>query len=103
MQQDHLKEKDQDKEKPENHVLVVVTTTAGSWPKEGFEKEPSHQKVSVFVKKAVEKLKIVSTEGWVATVNNKEIDLEKSYLDNHLTGEITIDYGPKEGGGGSNE
>jgi hypothetical protein len=103
MQQEQLKEKDQDKDKPENHVLVAVATTSGSWPKEGFETVPSHQKVSVFLKKAVAKLEIVSTDGWVAKVDNKEIDIEKSYLENHLTGQITIDYGPKEGGGGSNE
>ena len=101
--QEQVKPKDQEKDKPDNHLFVAVVTTAGSWPKAGFEKEPNHQKVSVFLKKAVQELKIVSTDKWVAKVDNKELDIEKSYLENGLSGEITIDYGPREGGGGSNE
>lgn len=91
------------KEKPDNHVHVAVITTSGSFPSEGFEQVPVHQKISVFVKKAVEKLKIVSVDGWVAKVGNKEINLEKTYLESQLTGEMSIDYGPREGGGGADE
>jgi hypothetical protein len=86
--------------KPENHVEVVVVTTSGSWPDEGFERTPSNQKVKIVLKKAADKLNIVSTKNWVAKVNGREINPDLSYEENHLTGKITIDYGPREGGGG---
>jgi hypothetical protein len=103
MQTEQVKSKDQDKDKPENHVFVAVITTSGSWPAEGFEKVPNHQKVSIFLKKSVNELKLVSTDGWVAKVGINVIDVEKTYLESNLTGEVTIDFGPPEGGGGSNE
>jgi len=87
-------------EKKENHVQVAVITTSGSWPSEGYEKTPSNQKVKVVLKKAAHELKIVSTDNWVAKVNGKEINPELSFEENHLTGNVTIDYGPREGGGG---
>jgi hypothetical protein len=89
-----------EKEKPENHVEVAVVTTSGSWPDEGFEGTPSNQKVKIVLKKAVDKLHIVSTEKWVAKVNGREVNPDLSYEENHLSGKITIDYGPREGGGG---
>lgn len=89
-----------EKDKNENHVQVAVVTTSGSWPAEGFDKTPSHQKVKVVLKKAADHLKIVSTENWVAKVNGREINPDLSFEENLLTGEITIDYGPREGGGG---
>jgi hypothetical protein len=90
-----------EKDKNENHVQVAVVTTSGSWPDEGFEKTPSNQKVKVVLKKAADKLKIVSTDNWVAKVDGTEINPELSFEENNLKGTITIDYGPREGGGGS--
>jgi len=87
-------------EHDKNHVQVAVVTTSGSWPVEGYEKAPSNQKVKVVLKKAAHELKIVSTDNWVAKVNGKEINPELSFEENHLTGNVTIDYGPREGGGG---
>lgn len=89
-----------EKEKHENHVQVAVVTTSGAWPHEGFEKVPDNQKVKVMLLKAAEKLGIVSTDSWVAKVNGKEINPELSFEDNHLKGKVTIDFGPREGGGG---
>lgn len=89
-----------EKEKSENHLEVAVVTTSGSYPDEGFEKTPGHQKVKVILKKAADKLGIVSTTNWVAKVDGREINPELSYEENNLSGKITIDYGPREGGGG---
>src|SRR6266700_3171394 len=80
---------DENEEKKET-ILVAVTTTAGSWPKTGFEKVPLHQKVKIFLKKAADELMIVSTEGWIAKVDNREIQVEESYEQNQLSGEVTI-------------
>ncbi len=44
------------------------------------------------------------TAGWIATVadatGKRQIDPGKSYLENKLAGEVEIDWGPSEGGGG---
>ncbi|MDZ7650294.1 MAG: hypothetical protein U5K54_25915 [Cytophagales bacterium] len=60
--------KQSEKEQNENHVEVAVVTTSGSYPEHEFEKTPSHQKVKVILKKAADKLGIVSTENWIAKV-----------------------------------
>jgi hypothetical protein len=87
--------------KPETHVEVRVTTTSGSYPKTGFDAVPAHQPVKQQLKKAADALTIVDTTGWVAKVNGTDIDTGKSYADNGLSGTMSIDYGPAEGGGGN--
>lgn len=88
------------KDKPENQVEVVVITTSGSYPTTGTEKVPANQKVSQLLAKAAKHLGIVDTNGWIARVNGREIDPEKSYTDNQLSGVVKIDYHKREGGGG---
>lgn len=85
---------------PETHVMVEIVTTSGTWPDEGFDKVPAHQKIQVLLEKAVKKLRIADVNGWIATVGDKELNVDSSYLDNGLTGRVSIDYGPREGGGG---
>jgi hypothetical protein len=85
----------------ENFVEVAVVTTSGSYPKNGFERTPIRQKISVILKKAANKLEITDTTDWVATVGEQEVNPDSSYLDSGLTGEVEIDYGPREGGGGN--
>lgn len=87
-------------DKPDNHVDVVVVTTSGRYPATGADRVASHQPVRNELKKAAEALHIVDTAGWIARVAGREIDPDKSYVDNSLTGTVTIDYGPREGGGG---
>ena len=87
-------------DKPETHVEVVVVTTSGRYPTAGTDKVPTHQPVKVELAKAARALGIVDTTSWVARVDGREIDVEKNYLENGLTGTVKIDYGPREGGGG---
>ncbi len=84
-----------------NFVQVAVVTTGGSFPDDGFTKAPSHQKVRIFLSEAARELKIADYSGWIARVNSREIDPEKSYEGNGLSGEVEIDFGPREGGGGN--
>lgn len=88
----------------EHFVGVSISTTAGFYPEDGFERVPAHQKVSVELEKAKHALKIRDTAGWVATVTGptgkRDIDTSKSYIENALAGEVEIDWGPSEGGGG---
>ena len=53
------------------------------------------------MKQAAHKLHITDTTGWVALVDDKELKIEESYEDNGLSGQVEIDYGPREGGGGN--
>ena len=85
----------------DNFVEVAVVTTSGSYPETGFERTPIRQKISVILKKATNKLKITDTTNWIATVNDQEINVDATYLDLGLSGEVEIDFGPREGGGGN--
>lgn len=84
----------------ENHVEVEIITTSGSYPSEGSEGVPMHQKIRIILKKAADYLKITSTENWIAKVQGREINTELSFEENNLKGSIIIDFGPREGGGG---
>lgn len=90
------------KAKP-HHIDVAVITTSGTWPEEGFESVPVHQPVRVQLREALRKLKITDATGWIAKVGNRELNVEQNYLENNLSGQVEIDYGPREGGGGANE
>jgi hypothetical protein len=85
---------------PETHILAAVHTTSGRFPEEGFEKVPVHQKVRTFLEKAKDKLELTSIDGWIARFEGRDVDPEKSWLDNDLHGEVVLDFGPRESGGG---
>jgi hypothetical protein len=85
----------------ENFVEVSVVTTSGSFPSQGFERVPKHQKVKVVLEKTAAHLGIADTGGWIATVSGREIKIDTSFIDNGLSGQIEIDFGPREGGGGN--
>lgn len=89
------------KDVQEQFVGVAVVTTSGSYPTTGFERTPVRQKVSVILKKAAHELHITDTTDWVATVDEKEIDPSKTFHELNLHGQVEIDYGPREGGGGN--
>ncbi len=99
----HIMEKEKDpKEKHEgNFVEVAIVTTSGSYPATGYLTIPIHQKVRVDLEKASKELNIVDTSNWVASVGGNEINIELSYLENHLDGKVDINWGPRAGGGGS--
>lgn len=85
---------------PQHHVSVAVITTSGIWPADGYDNVPSHQKVRVQLDRAARELRLTDTSNWVAKVGSKELNVNASYLDNGLSGQVGIDFGPREGGGG---
>ena len=89
-----VKEKDQ-------FIEVAVSTTSGQFPDEGFKRTPIHQPVKVILDKAARALGLTETDGWVARVDDLEINPGQSYQYNGLSGQITFDWGPSEGGGGA--
>lgn len=84
----------------ENFVEVRVVTTAGSFPKEGYEQAPVNQPIKIVLKEAEKVLKLAGTDAWVALTGETELNVSKSYVEHSLTGKVVIDYGPREGGGG---
>lgn len=87
----------------EHHdVEVRVITTAGSYPSEGYEKEPATELVEKILKRAAHELHLVDTSNWVARSNGVDLQPNRSYAESGLKGRVDIDYGPPERGGGSN-
>lgn len=98
---DETKKEDKKPEQPnEKFVQVAVITTSGSYPDQGFDRTPENQKIRVILEQTARKLKITDTSGWVALVGDKELNIEANFVENGLQGEVEIDYGPREGGGG---
>ena len=87
-------------DKKPNHILVAVVTTAGTYPTEGFDEVPINQPIKVLLHQAAKKLGIPHTDTWIAVVGGRELDVNHSYKDAGLTGEVTISWGPRETGGG---
>ena len=83
-----------------HHIDVVIVTTSGVYPATGADQLPINQPVRVQLARAAANLGITDTAGWIARVGGVEIDANRSYEENSLDGSITIDYGPREGGGG---
>lgn len=88
---------------PEPHVGLVavrVYTTSGSFPGQADKRVKVTEIVGEILGQAAKALQLTGTNGWVATVDGRDIDPNKTYLENHLTGTVTIHWGPREGGGG---
>lgn len=81
-------------------VEVAIATTSGFYPEDGFISIPANQNVEVELKKAAKALNLTDTSNWVASVSKQPIDSNKSYAENGLSGQVEIDWGPREGGGG---
>ena len=87
----------------ENHTEAELQTTSGSYPeKDGeFDKLPSKQLISEFVAKAVHKLKITNTKGWVLTAAGKAVNPSQTWDQAGFAGaKVVLDYGPDHSGGG---
>lgn len=82
------------------HVAVRVLTTSGSYPTKGREAVPASEAVVEILKRAAATLGIANTAEWVAKINGNEIDPSRTYAALQLHGEVKIDFGKREAGGG---
>lgn len=98
---EHNQEHDSHENKHGQYIDVAISTTSGFFPATGFERLSFHQKVEVQLGKAVKTLNLTDTTGWIATVDKRTINPQQSYEENDLHGEVEIDWGPTEGGGGN--
>lgn len=85
----------------QDSIRVAVSTTSGFYPTDGYSEVSINQHVLVELKKAAATLHLTNTEGWLATFNKRTIDPSRSYKENGLHGQVEIDWGPSEGGGGA--
>lgn len=81
-------------------VRVSVHTTSGAYPRHGVDPEPHDVPISFILDKAKAALRLTDVSNWVATVAGREVNPAQTYADNHLAGEVKIQWGPREGGGG---
>ncbi len=87
----------------QNHrdLAVAVVTTSGRWPTTGFDTVPENQKIKHVLQEATKHLHLAGTEGWIATVGNQTLNPDESFAGQGFTsGQILIDFGPRQGGGG---
>lgn len=87
-------------EENKHDVEVRVITTSGVYPEAGFDRVAEKERVGTVLKKADEKLHITNTSGWIAVVGGRKIAIDRSFLENGLTGRVEIDWGPDHGAGG---
>jgi hypothetical protein len=82
-------------------INVKVLTSSGSYPKHGHEKVPLTEALSEILARAAAALQIVDTARWVVSVNGKDVPATATYAGLGLHGEVKLDWGPAEGGGGA--
>jgi hypothetical protein len=95
------KEDAMSEQKKHEDLEAAVVTTSGRWPATGFDKTAPNQKVRHVLDQAAKHLNLAATNDWIATVGTKTVNADVSFADNGFTtGEIIIDFGPRQGGGG---
>jgi hypothetical protein len=90
------------KDEHPDKVLVVVVTTAGVYPAEGAARYLARTPISAVLVDAKAKLGITTVPpDWVVMVKNTDVNPSQSFEQAHLSGEVKIEWGPREGGGGA--
>lgn len=85
-----------------NHFGVAVLTTSGRWPAIGFERASVNEKVRHVLQQAARHLHLAGTDDWIGTVGAQTLNVDESFRASGFTGgEIQIDFGPRQGGGGA--
>jgi len=89
------------RDQPANGVLVTVVTTAGTFPAEGAKRYPASALISDVLATAARKLRITDTNGWIVTVNGRDIEPTRTFAQAGLSGDVALEWGLREGGGGA--
>jgi hypothetical protein len=82
-------------------VAVTVFTTSGTFPAEGALRVRSEAPVRRILERAANRLELGDTSQWVVTVDGRDIDPDRSFAENGLSGAVEIEWNPREGGGGA--
>ena len=82
-------------------VAVTILTTSGTYPAEGAVRVPSTTMVAQVLSRAASKLELTETSTWISTVGGRDIDRNLTFQQLNLSGDVKVDWGPPEGGGGA--
>lgn len=82
-------------------VLVTVVTTAGTFPAEGAKRYLESTLIASVLNDAARKLKLTDTATWVVTVGGRDINPSLTFAQACLSGEVALEWGAREGGGGA--
>ena len=91
-----------DKHHHEHDVAVAVITPAGIYPDENeFRRAPDTEIIKVVLDAAADKLHLTNTSDWVARADDRTINIDRTFREEHLAGIIEIHWHKHEGGGGA--
>lgn len=98
-----VKESAEEAEKhKERDVAVAVITPKGIYPDENdFRRVPESTVIAEVLKAAADQLKITNTSDWVAKVDGQQLNVDKTFKHEKLSGIVEIEYHKHEGGGGA--
>jgi hypothetical protein len=82
-------------------LLVTVFTTSGTFPAQGALRVDRGELIADVLARAARKLQLTQTEGWVAQVGGVDINPQQTFAQAGLSGEVDIEWGEREGGGGN--
>lgn len=82
-------------------VLVTVFTTSGTFPAQGALRVDVDEVIATVLERAAKKLKLTSTAGWVVQVDGNDVNSSLTFAQAGLSGEIDLEWGAREGGGGA--
>lgn len=81
-------------------LLVTVFTTSGTFPTQGALRVNAGELIASVLARAAVELHITDTTGWVAQVDGVDINPQQTFAQAGLSGEVDIEWGAREGGGG---
>lgn len=82
-------------------ILVTVITTSGIFPTQGAVRAKADDRIIEMLERAARKLRITDTTDWVVQVGGNDVDPQLTYAQAGLAGEVDIEWGAREGGGGA--
>jgi hypothetical protein len=98
-----VQESAEEAEKRKEHdVAVAVITPKGIYPDENdFRRVPESTVIAEVLKAAADQFKITNTSDWVAKVDGQQLNVDKTFKHEKLSGIVEIEYHKHEGGGGA--
>lgn len=86
----------------EQDVAVVVFTPSGIYPDEDdFRRVAETEAIKTVLDAAAENLHLTNTSDWVARVDERELDVNRTFREECLSGIVEIHWHKREGGGGA--
>lgn len=86
----------------EHDVAVAVITPAGVYPDDqDYRRVPDTEVINVVLEAAAKKLDLTNTSDWIARVHDRQIDIHRTFRDEHFSGIVEIDWHKHAGGGGA--